>query len=264
MKFIYGGVAALCLTQTAGAGVYIETVTHNLSTNTTDPAQKMYLQGGSGRIVGGDGNVSIIKGNTMYIVDEVEKSYVVFDKATMDKLAAKMNAELAQVKDQLARLPPEQREQMEAAMGKIPGMGGNDQKWTVEALDTGKSDKVDGRACRIWDIERNGELDEQVCVVPFASLPGKENFQTLFGNFSKVFDEMAKSVPMLAGMMGNEFSAHVKTNGYPVRLRNYEDGKLAPEETLMKVWREETIPASQFEIPAGYKLKQMSVGPGGN
>jgi hypothetical protein len=69
---------------------------------------------------------------------------------------------------------------------------------------------------------------------------------------------------MLAGMMGNEFSAHVKTNGYPVRLRGYENGKLAPEETLMKVWREEAVPASMFEIPAGYKLKQMPIGPGGN
>jgi hypothetical protein len=263
MKRICSAAAALFIAQTAGAGVYIETVTHNLATNTTDPAQKMYLQGGSGRIVNDSGHVSIIKGNTMYMVDDVEKTYVVFDKATMDKLSAKMNSEMAQVKEQLAKLPPDQRAQMEAAMAKIPGMAGNDQKWTVEALDTGKSDKVDGRACKLWDIKRNDELDTQICVVPFSSLPGKENFQTLFGNFSKVFDEMAKTVPMLAGMMGNEFSAHVKTNGYPVRLRNYEDGKLAPEETLLKVWREENIPASQFEIPAGYKLKQMS-GPGGN
>ena len=264
MKRIYASVAALAVAQVADAGVYVEMVNHNLATNTTQPAQKMYLEGGSGRIVDDNGHVSIIKGNTMYIIDEADKSYLVFDKATMDKLAKKMSEEMAQVKEQLAKLPEEQRAQMEAAMGKIPGMGGNEQKWTVEALDTGKSDKVDGRTCRLWDIKRNDELDEQVCVVPFASLPGKENFQTVFGNFSKVFDEMAKSVPMLAGMMGNEFSAHVKTNGYPVRLRNYESGKLAPEETLMKVWREEAIPASQFEIPAGYKLKQMPIGPGGN
>jgi uncharacterized protein DUF4412 len=262
MKRIYLAVAAACIAGAAHAGVYVEMVTHNIATGKVDPSQKMYLQDGNGRLVDDEGHVSIIKGNTMYIVDDADKSYVVFDKATMDKLAKKMNEEMAQVKEQLAKLPPEQREQMEQAMGKIPGMGGNDQKWTVEATDTGKSDKVDGRACRLWDIHRNGELDEQVCVVPFASLPGKENFQAVFGNFSKVFDEMTKSVPMLAGMMGNEFAAHVKTNGYPVRLRSYENGRLAPEETLMKVWREEAIPASQFEIPAGYKLKQMPMGPG--
>ena len=264
MKRISSSVAALFVAGSASAGVYVETVSHNIATNKTELSQKMYLQNGSGRIADNNGHVSIIKGNTMYIVDEADKSYVVFDKATMDALAKKLNAEMAQVKEQLAKLPPEQRAQMEQAMGKIPGMGGNDQKWTVEAVDSGKSDKVEGRDCKLWDIKRNGELDEQVCVVPFAALPGKENFQTVFGNFSKVFDEMAKSVPMLAGMMGNEFSAHVKTNGYPIRMRNYENGKLAAEETLMKVWREEAVPASMFEIPAGYKLKQMPLGPGGN
>jgi hypothetical protein len=264
MKRISSSVAALFISGSASAGVYVEMVNHNLATNKTELSQKMYLQNGSGRIVDDSGHVSIIKGDTMYIVDDADKSYVVFDKATMDKLAKKLTDEMAQVKEQLAKLPPEQRAQMEQAMGKIPGMGDSDQKWTVEAVDVGKSDQVDGRACKLWDIKRNGELDEQVCVVPFAALPGKENFQTVFGNFSKVFDEMAKTVPMLAGMMGNEFSAHVKTNGYPVRLRNYENGKLAAEETLMKVWREEAVPASLFEIPAGYKLKQMPIGPGGN
>jgi hypothetical protein len=45
--------------------------------------------------------------------------------------------------------------------------------------------------------------------------------------------------------------------GFPVRTRSYEDGKLGTKEQLVKVWREETVPASLFEIPAGYKQKQM-------
>jgi len=52
----------------------------------------------------------------------------------------------------------------------------------------------------------------------------------------------------------------VKANGVPVRRRVYENGKLGDEETLVKTWREEAIPASMFEIPAGYKVKPM--GPG--
>jgi hypothetical protein len=164
---------------------------------------------------------------------------------------------MAQMKDQLAKLPPEQRAQMEQMM---PGMSGADQKWVVEALDTGKSDKVDGRACRIWDLKRNGELDDQLCVVPYSSLPGKENFQAVCANFAKVFEEMAKSVPMLAGMMTNEFGAQTKVNGFPVRTRGYEDGKLGNSEHSVSVWREEAIPASMFEVPASYKQKQMPMG----
>jgi hypothetical protein len=122
---------------------------------------------------------------------------------------------------------------------------------------------VEGRSCKLWDVTRDGQLDEQICVVAFSALPGKENFQELFANFSKVFEEMAKSVPMLAGVMSNEFSALSKVGGYPVRQRPYDErGKLDNEESFVKVWREEAIPASMFEIPAGYKQKQMQMGPG--
>ena len=82
----------------------------------------------------------------------------------------------------------------------------------------------------------------------------------MFANFAKVFEEMAKSVPMLAGMMANEFSAQVEGQWLPGAPRGYENGKLGDEEKLMKVWREEAIPASMFEIPAGYKQKQMPMG----
>jgi hypothetical protein len=259
MAMIAGGLFAA---QAAFAGVYVETVDHNLTTGASGIKQKMYVQNGVGRFVDGDGRGSLIKGDTMYIIDDQEKSYVVFDKATMQQLATKLNAEMAKLKEQLAKLPPEQRAQMEQMMGGAGAMlGGGGQKWTVEVADTGKSDKVEGRNCKLWDVTRNGELDEQICVVPYSALPGKENFQAVFGNFAKVFEEMAKSVPMLSGMMANEFDAQLKTNGYPVRRRGYESGKLSDEETLVKVWREEAIPASMFEIPAGYKQKQMPMGP---
>lgn len=246
-----------CLAGTAGAGVYVELVDHNLATGKTELAQKMYVQGGLGRFVDEEGQATIIKNGSLYFVDDTRKSYVVFDKATMEKLATKMNAAMEQAKEQLAQLPPEQRAQMEQMMAQhMPGMGG-DKKYTVEVLDTGKSDKVDGRACKVWDVKRNGELDEQICVVPYSALPGKENFQQVFASFARSFEEMAKSVPTMAGVMSNEFDAQAKVNGFPVRSRDYENGRLVNEEQLMKVWREEAVPASMFEIPAGYKQKSI-------
>ncbi len=255
-------IAAGCVAAVANAGVYVELVDHDIAANTTGAGQKMYVQGGSGRFVDADGRISIIKADTLFIVDNDDKSYVEFDKQTMEQVAQQMNSAMTKMKDQLAKLPPEQRAQVEAQMG--PLMGGEGKKWTVEVIDTGKSDKVDGRACRVWDVKRNGELDDQLCVVSYSALPGKENFQQVFGNFSKVFEEMAKSVPMLAGMMSNEFDAQAKVNGFPVRSRAYDGGKLGDTEQLVKVWREEAIPASMFEIPAGYKKKSIPMGPGAN
>lgn len=262
MKRIALIASGLLAAQAAYAGVYVETVDQNLTTGQSGVKQKMYLQNGVGRFIDGEGRGSLIKGDTMYIIDDQDKSYVVFDKATMQQFATKLNAEMAKLKEQLAKLPPEQRAQMEQMMGGAGGMlSGDGEQWTVDVADTGKSDKVEGRTCKLWDVRRKGELDEQICVVPYSALPGKENFQAVFSNFAKVFEEMAKSVPMLSGMMANEFAAQVKTNGYPVRRRGYESGKLSDEVTLVKVWREEAVPASMFEIPAGYKQKQMPMGP---
>jgi hypothetical protein len=257
MKPSYWMAFGALLAQAASAGVYVEMVDHDIKANTTSLAQKIYVQNGNGRFVDAEGHATLIKNGTFYIIDDKDKTYVMFDKATMEQLAKKISSAMEKMKAQLAQLPPEQRAQMEQMM---PGLSGDDRKWTVEVVDTGKSDKVDGRNCHVWDVKREGKLDDQICVVAYSDLPGKENFQVMFANFAKVFEEMAKSVPMLAGMMTNEFSAQSKVNGYPVRSRGYEDGTLGDEEQVMKVWREETIPAATFEIPAGYKQKQMPMG----
>ena len=254
LLIVLGAVGA----QAASAGVYVELVDHDISTGKVELSQKMYVQNGQGRFVDSGGRTTLIKDGTMYVIDDADKSYIAFDKATMEKLAVKINAAMAQMQEQLAKLPPEQRAQMEAM---LPGMAGGDKKWVVEAIDTGKSDKVDGRACKVWDVKRNGELDDQMCVVPYSSLPGKENFQAMFANFAKVFEEMAKSVPMLSGMMTNEFAAQAKVGGFPVRTRGYENGKLGDTEHNVRVWREEAMDASTFSVPAGYKQKQMPMGP---
>ena len=264
MKRIATIAAGLLAAQSASAGVYVETVDHNRTTNSTELKQKMYVQNGSGRMVDAAGRATLIKGDTLYIIDDPNKSYIAFDKVTMQQLAEKLNAEMARIKEQLASLPPEQRAQAEQMMGDGAAamLAGDGKGWTVDVKDTGKSDKVDGRACKLWDETRNGELSAQICVVPYSELPGKEDFQKVFASFARSFEEMAKSVPMLAGMMANEFSAQVKANGFPVRRQAYVGDTLSDVETLVKVWREEAMPASMFEIPAGYTQKQMAMGPG--
>jgi hypothetical protein len=259
MKYVVILVAGL-LAAPVTAGVYVETVDNNLSTGSSRLKQKMYVQNGAGRFVDDEGRVTLIKGGGMYVIDDSDKSYIALDKATMEQLAKQLNEAMAQAKEQLAKLPPDQRAQMEQMMG--GALGGEGQKWTVEVADTGKTDKVNGRSCKLLDVTRNGQLDEQICVVPYSSLPGKEDFQAVFAGFAKAFEDLAKAAPMLAGRMENEFTAQKKANGFPMRRRAYENGSLINEESVVKVWREEAVPASMFEIPAGYKAKSMTMGPG--
>ncbi len=256
MKRIATIILAAGLAHVASAGVYVETVSNNLKTNSSRLAQKIYVQGGSGRFEDEEGRASIIKGDTIYVIDQADKSYVVLDKATMEQLGKQVGAAMEQMKEQLAKMPPEQRAQIEQMMGIQSGAGAGG--WTMDAVDTGKSDKVEGRACKVWDIKVNDQPDHQVCVVPYSSLPGTEDFKSVFEKFAKVFEDMAKNLPQLSGAMNNQMSALRKVNGYPMRTRSYENGRLAPEEQVVKVWREQAIPASMFEVPAGFKQKQMS------
>src|SRR5688572_29132911 len=176
MKLTYWFAIGALAAQAANAGIYVELVDHEIKADKTTLAQKIYVQDGNGRFEDAQGNTTLIKNGTFYIIDDTDKSYIMFDKATMEQLARKISDAMEQMKEKLAQLPPEQRAQIEQMM---PGMAGGERKWTVEATDTGKSDKVDGRACRLWDIKREGQLDDQICVVTYSALPGKENFQAM-------------------------------------------------------------------------------------
>ncbi len=261
MKRIVPILIAACFAPVASAGVYVETVSNNLKTNASELAQKMYVQNGSGRFEDAEGRASIIKGDSIYVIDQQDKSYVVLDKATMEQLGKQLGAAMEKMKEQLAKMPPEQRAQMEQMMG-IKSSGNGAGGWTMEAVDTGKSDKVEGRACKVWDVKLNDQPDHQICVVPYSALPGTEDFKSVFEKFARVFEDMAKNLPQLSGAMNNQMSALRKVNGFPMRTRSYENGRLAPEEQVVKVWREQAIPASMFEVPAGFKQKQMPTQPG--
>ena len=167
--------------QAVSAGVYVEMVDRDIASGNTELSQRMYVQNGLGRFVDAGGRATLIKNGTLYIIDDADKSYIAFDKATMEKLAKKINAAMAQMKDQLAKLPPEQRAQIEQTM---PGMSGSDQKWVVQALDTGKSDTVDGRECRLWDIKTNEKLD-------------KDRFRQDLGQVAEAYQEVARRLGIL-------------------------------------------------------------------
>src|SRR5262245_46779975 len=84
----------------ASAGVYVETVKHHVATGAMERAQKIYVQGGSGRFVDPEGRSTLIKGDTMYIIEEADRSYILLDKAAMAVLAKKIGEMVAKAKEQ--------------------------------------------------------------------------------------------------------------------------------------------------------------------
>lgn len=242
----------------AQAGVRIETVTRNVATGKEGAVQKIYVQGGALRTETSDGDIVLFRDDTIYQIDNADRSYRAMDKATMQKLGGTLSAAMQKMQAQLAQLPPAQRAQIEQLTGRLGGAG--QQPDVYETVDTGRSDTVAGHSCRNWQIKRNGAVDSEVCVVPYASLGGKEDIQALLKKMSEMFESLAQSVPQLSSQLGSAMHAYTRINGYPVRTRDFTDGKPDSEEDVLKTWQEAAIPASMFEVPAGYKRVDIASG----
>jgi hypothetical protein len=246
----------LLLATAASAGVHVENVTRDIATKVADgPAQTVLVQDGKIRASSGRDNAVIIKGSTITILDDGRKSYTEMDKEQIKKMAAQASAAMTQLQDKLKNMSPDQRAMMEKMMGdQIPGGMPSGKPDVYESKDTGKTDAVEGRKCAVWHILRNGKLLEEVCVVPFASLPGKENFEKSFKELADAFAEFSKGMPGVQ----NQVQVRANVNGYPVRTRSFDaTGKLRGTETVMTKWVEESVPAASFEVPAGYKKNEM-------
>ena len=111
----------------------------------------------------------------------------------------------------------------------------------------------------MWDITRDGALDEQYCIASFAALPGGGEIQALMQKYQGFFEQMAE----LAGSgsegdaMRDQFALWQKLNGYPLAARAYSAGKIDPNETIVKTWQSQNVPASMFEIPANYTKRDL-------
>lgn len=253
-KFILIAAAMLGTAQVS-AGVRIESVTRDIKTQVANGTQVVMLQDGKIRVNNAkDSNGVIVNESMLYVLDDNRKSYSEIDKATMKKTMDQAGAQMKQMQEQLKNMPPEQRAQMEKMMGAhMPGMMSG-KKDTYEVKDTGKNDTSEGRRCHLWNLLKNGKVSEELCVVPFSSLPGKENFEKTFKELADAFAGMASGLPGA----GDSIKARSAINGYPVRVRGFDDaGNPRGTETVLTKWVEESLPKSTFEIPAGYTKKEL-------
>lgn len=252
-------VIGCLLAGSASAGVRIETITRQIgATQQQGLTQVVEVQNGAVRAGTEQGTV-LIKNGTMYILDDRRKTYSVMDAATMQAYASQASAAMARMQAQMQSMTPEQRKQMEAMMGgmKMPGAPGSVPVY--EAKDTGKSDTVEGRKCRLWNLLQDGSVVEEMCVVPYSSLPGKEDMQKSMKQLAEAFAGVAKGIPGAA----EQAKARSNVDGYPVRTRVWLNGKAQGSENVLKSWTEAVIPAATFEIPAGYQKKDLpTMGPG--
>jgi hypothetical protein len=250
-RYLLVSIATL-LAGTASAGVRIETVHRDMKTLVVEGTPQVVLvQDGKVKFSGSEDGSMILKDATLFAIDDKHKTYREMDKATMQKAAGQANDAMAQLRAKMEKMPPEQRAQMEKMMGKLPGAASGTKSAAYEAKDMGKTDTSEGRKCHIWNILKDGTPHEELCVVPFSSLPGKEDMQ-------KTFKELAEAFKGLTPSQDNSVAAHSAVNGYAIRVRTFDKaGTMRAKEMVLKSWTEVAVPASSFEVPAGYKKQEL-------
>lgn len=215
-----------------------------------------YAQDGHMRVENRPGDHTMIfKDDAIYSVDDKDRSYYVMDRAAMQKMAAQINPALKQMQEQMAKMPPEQRAQMERMMGGMPGMA---KPSTQEIRKTSRTDDVAGNACTYVEVLEDGVLADEMCVAPAGALKGSKDLMDAAMKMSALVQDMLGSIdaPWLKDTIDRQAQNYQKIGGVPLRARHFENGKAVSESTLTSI-RTEAVPASMFAVPAGYTKKDM-------
>lgn len=175
-------------------------------------------------------------------VDPKDKTYseITFDEMEkmMKKASGKMDAQMAEMQKQLADMPEEQRKMVEKMMGsKIPTQA-KDVK--TEVVNTGEKKTISGFACTKLVVK----MDDKEAMTFWVTKEVKEfdSMRKDWEEFSKLMMEMNPSV--MKGL-GDVFK---KIEGFPIQTEVIQ----GIVNTVTKV-EKKVAPASEFEVPAGYK-----------
>jgi hypothetical protein len=220
-----------------------------------------YISSDHVRMSQGDGKEVIIdlKAGDMTTLDTAKKTYYVVTRQDMEAMTAKMqeqmnSPEMKRAQEQLNNLPPEQKARMEAMMGGMLAV-------TVEK--SGGSRKIAGLDCDNWTVSIGQFSTSEECVTTQLKYPVAA-WEAYKGFADTMKTMMAAMGPMASGAskMQEQFK---KIKGFPLASTTTTNimGHKSVSSTEVTAVKYGPIPASAFEIPAGYTkvdnpmLKQM-------
>jgi hypothetical protein len=259
MKLRYGFAALLALSLTAlpvqaQGVVFVQKETRG-SQSTTSKVQmdKDHIRTESHDA--GEESAFVFDGpkQTARMINVSKKTYMELTKSDMEQMKKQMDAMMAQ----MAAIPAAQRAQVEQMMqGRgMPGMPAAAPK--VDYKQTG-SDKVGQWTCTKYEGSVGGQKTTEVCTVDpkeFGLSPAD------FGVAQQLADFMKTMMPAAADRMF--VNGTVQSQGFagvPVRRTTFRNGAVESI-TETTEFKRESLPASTFDTPAGFKKESMP-GPG--
>ncbi len=201
----------------------------------------------------------------MVVLDHERKSYFQIDEKSVAEISAKLDAAMAEMEAQLANMPPAQRAMMENMMkGKMPQGGQERPESTI--VRTGKFDTISGYKAERVDVQSSDGKSQELWVAPWSALGGSEEVVDAFSGMSSLFNEMlgAFSQGPMAGMFSQRMQSGwmdklKELDGFPVASKTFDQAGKLVSETMLSNIEEREIPASEFNVPKGYKQQKMKM-----
>ncbi|MGI9220158.1 MAG: DUF4412 domain-containing protein [Woeseiaceae bacterium] len=261
MKLIktFTSCSLLALSLSASAGVEMQLLTKDTAGEMTESVT-LYAQ--DGRIRMEDiGNSSgqemsmIFVGQEFIVVDHSDKSYIIMDEAMVAEMGAKVNDAMAQIRAQLADMPPEQRAMMEQMleqqMGAMMDTAAESIPTRIEETGSGNWQSGD---CTEYAVFVGDTKAQDICAAPLRDIEGAEEAMEAFRGMAKFIKSMADAMPGALGeaMAENPMGLMEEIDGFPVRTVDYVDGQKHSETTLESV-QEKGLDAALFDVPDGYR-----------
>lgn len=191
--------------------------------------------------------------------DDQNQKYVRMNQATIDQMAAQMQAMMAQAEQMLANLPEAQREMiMNSGM---PGMemltGGG--LPVIEMRETGENDTKEGYAVQRYDMYVGDRLTQQMWITEWSNVDGAESMRAAMTGFANMMKSFLEAMP--SGMFGegglNSFMDFDR--GIPIVTYEIDEEGNPAVETVMQGFTETDIDPNVFGPKPGYEEQQIDI-----
>ena len=197
----------------------------------------------------------------MVVVDHDDKSYLVMDQESLDRIAGQVAGAMSQMQEALKNVPADQRRAIEEMMKqRMPSAAQTPQRPRSELKKTGERGTHAGYPCVKYEVLRDGKKIRELWVTDWDNIEGGRDVVATFEDMADFFKELMDSIPDFGqgGPAGDPVFEHMREiGGFPVVTREFgDDGSLEDESTLRSA-RRSTLDPDAFEPPAGYKRRSM-------
>lgn len=268
-------IAFACSPLFAGVVFQVETTYHSGSARGPESAQ-MSVEGVNIKMEispRGDSSAGTVKDEVVFrgdrrqmvVVDHNEKSYMVVDNATVERIGGQvqgmqgqMEAAMKDAMKRLEQLDPKEREMEKMLKERMPGgaaaIPGGSARSPSEYRKTSERASKQGYPCVRYDVFRDGEKVRELWVTDWDNVQGGVETLNAFKEMKSFYDELMGSFAgMTDGFLDldpadNVIESYFKVAGFPVVSRSFEGGELESE-TVLESATERDLDSDAFEPP---------------